>query len=521
MNDHILSAGVSMRGIGKRFAAVQANEALDIDFKRGKVHALLGENGAGKSTLMNILSGLIRPDEGTIHIDGEPHVFRAPSDAMRAGIGMVHQNFRLIDRLSVAENLHLGWEDAPRLASKGELERRARELSDEFHMPVDPAAGVWQLSVGERQRVAILRALVRGADVLVLDEPTAVLTPQESEQLFAVVRRMTERGTTVVLISHKLREVLEVSDDISILRRGRRVATVEAGQTDSSSLARLMVGRDVSVLRRRTASTAIDTGVVAELSGVSVDNAQGLPALRDLSLAVRAGEIVGVAGVAGNGQRELAEVITGLRPPLSGRVVVSGVDLTGASVRAFSAAGVGHVPEDRMATGCAGTESIWRNAILKTYARAPVARGLFVSPRRAKQAARALTEAAQLSTSDVDIPVGTLSGGNVQRLIIAREMDVATTLVVACYPSRGLDVGAIEMVHAALEAARSRGLGVLLISEELDELFALADRIVVLYEGGIAGEVVGADADIDDIGMMMGGADPQLALAAAEVGPDA
>jgi simple sugar transport system ATP-binding protein len=495
-----------MRGIWKRFGNVQANAGIDIEFEPGRVHSVLGENGAGKSTLMNILGGLVRPERGEITVNGVHQRFRSPRDAMRVGIGMVHQNFRLIDRFTVAENVHCGWEATPAIAGARKLGRRTAELAERFDLDVDPDAQVLHLSVGGRQRVAILRALARGADLLILDEPTAVLTPQEADRLFESLRRMTEGGVSVVFISHKLREVLELSDKISVLRAGKRIATVERGECDAPALARMMVGRETPGLQRPPNPTARTGTPVIRLEAVSATNELGLPALHDVEMVVREGEILGVAGVAGNGQRELAEVVAGLRRPERGRVLVGERDLTRAGSRRFIGAGVGYIPEDRMTTGVVATEPIWCSAVLKSYHSAPVGRGPLLRRRYAKRFARQLIESAHLSTPDVDARVGGLSGGNVQRLIAARELSAATVALVAAYPSRGLDVGAIEKVHAAIEAACVQGLAVLLISEELEEILAICDRVVVMYEGRIVAERDAATADREELGLLMGGA---------------
>jgi simple sugar transport system ATP-binding protein len=423
---------------------------------------------------------------------------------MDAGIGMVHQHFRLIDGMTVAENLHIGWNGAPRVASRSALNAHAAQLAERHGSKLDPAAYVWQLSVGEQQQVAILRTLIRGARVLILDEPTAVLTPEESRELIDAMRAMAEGGSTVVFISHKLREVLAVADTITVMRQGRKVDTVRAADTSERKLARLMIGRDLSRAPKPPGAATAETA--ATLAGVAALDERRMEALHDVDLELRAGEIVGVAGVAGNGQRELAEVLTGLRRPTRGRVRIGERDLTGRTARAFITAGVGHIPEDRRATGLVQGDTIWRNSVLKTFRRPPVQRFGVLSRRTAKRIARDLCAAVHLSTNDVDASVSHLSGGNAQRLLTGRELDGSSSLLVASHPTRGLDVGGAEDVRNALLAARERGVAILLISEDLDEVLDLSDRVVVMYEGRIVGERTAGTVNREEVGLLMGGA---------------
>ncbi len=501
------AAGVRMRQIWKRFPGVAANQGVDLDLLPGEVHALLGENGAGKTTLMRILAGFYKQDEGEIYLGERRLSLGSPADAIRHGIGMVHQNFRLVDTLTVAENIHLGWEETPLLVSSPLLAARTTAICDEFGLSVDPRAKVWQLSTGEQQRVEILRVLSRGVKVLILDEPTSVLTPQEARDLFKVLRDIAGGGRIVVFISHKLEEVLQVSDRVTILREGRVVGSHLTRDCDLRSLARLMVGEDLAA---RSPARGERKGVekALELAGVEARNDRNLPALRAVSLVVASGEIVGIAGVAGNGQTELAEVVTGLRRVDRGSVVVGGTDLTNRSPSRFAAAGIGHIPEDRLGVGLAGNETILSNAILREYKGRAVSGGWFLSKGGAKRFARGLVATAGVRVPSVELPIRMLSGGNLQRLLARRETRIASRLLVAVHPTRGLDIGATEELHRLLYEHRARGGSVLLISEDLDELLEVADRIAVLYEGRIMGEFESGDADRETIGLLMGGAAP-------------
>ena len=493
-----------MRSISKRFPGVLANDRVDFEAAAGEVHALLGENGAGKTTLMNVLTGLYRPDEGEIEIHGEQVDFQSPRDALDAGIGMVHQHFRLVETLTVAENMTLGWH-TPRFWLGARAGRRqVRDVSGSLGMPVDPDARVWQLSVGEQQRVEIVKAVFRGSRVLILDEPTAVLTPQEVEQLFATLRLMAREGHAVIVITHKLHEVMAVADRITVLRGGRAVATVPVSEVTLRSLAGLMVGREIAEARRVEPQHSPGE-LVLEVDGLTTAGDRGGLAVDDVSLGIRAGEILGVAGVAGNGQRELAETVYGIRRAEAGRVRVHGKALRAGDPRAAIAAGVAHVPEDRLGTGLAPSLSIASNVSLKTYRSPPMSRGPLLLVRRMRERALALIRRYDVKAPGPDVPVRNLSGGNLQKLVLGREFDGEPRVLVAGQPTRGLDVGAIETVHAYLREAAAAGVAVLLFSEDLDEIRALADRIVVMYEGALVGELDPASASVEDIGLLMAG----------------
>ncbi len=498
---------VEMRGITKLFPGVVANDAVDFQAAFGEVHALLGENGAGKSTLSNILTGLYRADEGELRLYGHRVDFANPREALDAGVGMVHQHFRLVEPFTVAENVVLGdhrdvgrsFRLHPRLT-----EERVAELAERYGLAVDPRARIWQLSVGEQQRVEILKALYREARILILDEPTAVLTPQEAEALFVTLRSMASEGRTVIFISHKLHEVMAVADRVTVLRGGRSVAAREISGTSREELAALMVGRPVDTGRRLERSHAIGEPLL-EVEGVTVAGDRGVEALRDVSLTVHAGEVLGVAGVAGNGQRELAEVVTGMRPAVHGAVRVGGVPLRLGDPRQAIRAGVAHIPEDRLHTGVAPSLSIASNVVLKAYREAGTSLGPLLLLRRIRERAVELIRQYDVKAPGPHAPARQLSGGNLQKVVLGREFSGAPRVLVAAAPTRGLDIGAIEAVHGYLAGAAGSGVGILLISEDLDEVLALADRVVVIYEGEIVGEMPAEGADIERIGLLMAG----------------
>ncbi|MCL4154974.1 UNVERIFIED_CONTAM: hypothetical protein GTU68_065164 [Idotea baltica] len=474
----------------------------------GEIHALLGENGAGKSTLMNILTGIYQADAGEIIIDGYQKEFATPMQAIAASIGMVHQHFKLVQAFTVAENIHLGWSETPRRASKAVLENRTDELAKRFNLDIRAGATVSDLSTGEQQRVEILRVLAREARLLILDEPTAVLTPAEARELFRALREFVAGGNAVIFISHKLDEVMEISDRISILRGGRKIATRQTRDCDPHMLANLMVGREIVLddMRHRVEGAAqVSVEPVLVLDNVSVSSESGGNGLANVSLKLHAGEILGIAGVAGNGQRELSQVLTGVRSASSGQVIVDGKSMKGANAAAFAAFGIGHIPEDRLHSGLAPALSITTNAVMREYGQAPVSPHGIYNPRSASRLAREIAEAAEVAIPDYGMPVRNLSGGNQQRLVARREMRIADKVLIAAYPSRGLDVGAINTMLRYIVELRDAGAGIVLVSEELEELLNLSDRIAVLYEGRIMGVVDNDNLDIEEIGLLMGG----------------
>ena len=499
---------VEMRGIVKKFPGVLANDHVDFELRTGEIHALLGENGAGKSTLMNVLAGLYRQEAGIIKVKGRPMEFHSPRDAIKAGIGMVHQHFMLVPSQTVTENVLLGLDDPRFFMRLSEYDAKVAAVGERFGLKVDPRAKVWQLSVGEQQRVELLKMLYRGANVLIMDEPTAVLAPQEIEGLFQILRSMIAQGKSIIFISHKLQEVTAIADRVSVLRRGVSTASgVEAKGITRQELARLMVGREVIfALDKKPGKPG---NLVLEVKDVHAENDKGLPALRGLSLDVRAGEIVGVAGVAGNGQSELSEVITGMRKCNSGEVRLSG-DLVSNRTALFGIQhGMAYVPEDRNHVGSAPNLSVTDNVIMKNYRKPPISRSGLLDMNAATKLAVELKRAYEIMAPTVSTPVRMLSGGNLQRVILAREISGQPNFMVAVQPTRGLDVGAIEGVHRLLLAQREAGSAVLLVSEELEELLSLSDRVFVIYEGKIMGEVrVGGEAEetlIETIGLMMTG----------------
>jgi len=479
---------LELRGITKRFPGVLANDNVNFDLRRGEVHALLGENGAGKSTLMNILYGLYTPDEGQILLDGKPIELGSTKAAIEHGIGMVHQHFMLIPVMTVAENIVLAIEPrhAGFLLDYDAAQKRVRELSERYGLLVDPNARIDRTSVGQQQRVEILKALYRGAEILILDEPTAVLTPQEATELFEIIRSLTDQGKSIIFISHKLNEVLEVADRITTLRRGVVIDTVAAAGATEEGLARMMVGREV--LLRVDKKPASPAEPLLQVENLSVIDDRGLETVRDVSFVVRAGEILGLAGVDANGQSELIDAIAGLRHVRSGRIVVDGKDMTHANAKHTLDAGVGHIPEDRHRRGLVLPFSLTENLALHAYRAAPNSRHGFLSLRAMVARARKLLQEFDVRGGTPSTPAGALSGGNQQKVVLAREIDGDPKVLIAAQPTRGLDVGAIEFVHRRLVEQRDAGRAVLLVSLELEEILSLSDRVLVIYEGRIVGE---------------------------------
>jgi simple sugar transport system ATP-binding protein len=490
-----------LKQIVKTFGDTRANDHVDFDLQRGEIHALLGENGAGKTTLMNIVAGLYKPTSGEVVIRGRSVRIRSPRDAIAHGVGMVHQHFQLVDRLTVAENLTLGWH-VPRWALRRQrLETEANRIADTFGIHVEPGRPVWQLSVGEQQRVEILKALYREAEILILDEPTPVLTPQEGDQLFASLRRMAEDGRGVVLITHRLDEVMRHADRVTVLRRGRNVGTLAGSAASADHLAQLMIGDALSERVRGTRTAPRET--LLRLQGVQALDDRGHRALRGIELEVRAGEIVGIAGVAGNGQAALAEVIAGLRPLSHGRVILCGRDVSNASVRKRFESGLAFCPEDRIRHGVAMDLPILENLVARIYRRAPIGRRVRLDGRAARRRALGLMADFDIRGAPVDAPMHTLSGGNAQKVLLARELSADPRLIVATHPTRGLDVGAADATRRLLVSRRDAGCGVLLISEDLDELMEISDRLIVLAKGRVTGEFPGGEVDAGELGLAM------------------
>jgi general nucleoside transport system ATP-binding protein len=507
---------LELRGIVKRFPGVVANDGVTFAVHRGEIHTLLGENGAGKSTLMKLLYGLYQPDEGEILLDGVPTAITSPADAIRRGIGMVHQHFMLVPTLTVAENIALGLGSTRSFRTDVRaVADRSRELGERYGLRVEVEAPVWQLSVGERQRVEILKALYRDVRLLVMDEPTAVLTPGEVDELFTLLRLMAADGRGLVFISHKLREVLDITDRVTVLRDGHVVGTVPTESASRESLAQMMVGRPITLQRQRPPANLGQ--VRLELQDVWAQSDRETPALRGVNLAVHAGEILGLAGVSGNGQRELAEVITGLRPATQGRTVLNGETINGRPPGDIVAKGLAYIPEERMRDGMIGNFNVAENLILREHHRPPYSRAGFLNFRSISRRAGELISSFNVKTPSEETLVKSLSGGNIQKLVLARELSREPGVLVAAQPTRGLDIGATEYVHKRLLAQRSEGTAMLLISEDLDEILALSDRIAVIFEGQIMGEMPRAGATPEKLGLLMAGVRGESAVPQAQV----
>ncbi len=497
------------KGISKHFPGVLANDQVDFDLRKGEIHALLGENGAGKTTLMNILYGLYLPDSGSILVEGKPAVIHSPKDSITLGIGMVHQHFMLIPVFTVSENIMLGDETVRYgvMLDQKTVAKRVQDLSHQYNLEVDPTALVGQLPVGVQQRVEIVKALYRNAQILILDEPTAVLTPQEADELFGIMRGLTERGVSIIFITHKLKEVLAVADRITVMRNGKVVGTCKPDETNEAKLASMMVGREV--ILKVDKGPAKPGEEVIRVEDLRVCDFRNLEIVRGVSFHVNAGEVLGIAGVQGNGQTELVEALTGLRPVSSGKMIFSGKDMTGKPPRPITETGMAHIPEDRQRHGLVLGYTVADNMVLNTYYQPPFAERGMLQPKAIDANSRKLIQDFDVRTPSPFVPVSKLSGGNQQKVIVARELSHPVKLVVANQPTRGLDVGSIEYIHKEIIIMRDRGVAVLLVSAELDEIMALSDRIAVMYRGQIVTTVDAARVTREQLGLWMAGGHPE------------
>jgi len=497
---------VEMRNISKSFDGFPANKNINLNIQAGEILGLLGENGAGKTTLMKILYGLYRPDSGKIFVNGNEVVFRSPRDAIRMGIGMVHQHFMLVQNHTVLENIILGDEEAPFFFPHRTVEKKLLEFQQMYGLQVPLQSKIWQLSAGEQQRVEIVKALLQGAGLLILDEPTSVLTPQESTELFSILRKMVKEGHGIIIISHKLEEILDICHRVVVLRKGEVVGSAETGEVTKRDLARMMVGRDVVFSVDWKPAPKGD--IVLEVEGLTVRSDRGTVAVRDVNLTIHRHEILGIAGVAGNGQRELVEAITGIRRAESGQVRILGKDITNQSARVIHAEGIAHVPEERIRFGTVPNLLIYENAVLKRHHFSPFSNVVFLNYDEIKEDAESIVRNFSISSPSIHVPMKQLSGGNIQKLIVGREVSAGPVLLVASHPTYGLDVGATEYIRKQLVKRRDEGEAVLLVSEDLEEILELSDRIAVMFEGKIVGILDRQDANIEEIGLMMAGVTP-------------
>lgn len=507
MNPSDPSVVLEARSITKRFPGVVANDQVALELRKGEILALLGENGAGKSTLMNVLYGLYQPDEGQVLVKGQPQQFQSPRDAIKQGIGMVHQHFQLVPVMTVAENVMLGAEVTRRggFLDRRRAARQVRALSEQYGLAVDPMAVVEELPVGTQQRVEIVKALYRQAEILILDEPTAVLTPQESRELFRIMQELTEQGVSIIFITHKLKEVLAVADRIMVMRGGRMVGSALPSEATEASLASLMVGREVLLQVSKTPAQPGEE--VLRVESLHARDDRGHDVVRGASFTIRAGEVLGIAGVQGNGQTELVEVLAGLRRSTSGRVCLKDRDLTNANPRQVTEAGTAHIPEDRQRYGLVLAYSVANNLVLNSYYRPPYTRRLTLDEPQIEAAATKRVREFDVRTPSIDTPAANLSGGNQQKLVVARELGRSIDLLIAAQPTRGLDVGSIEFIHKRIIEERNGGVAVLLVSAELDEIFGLADRIAVISDGKIVKILPIEEATREQVGLLMAGSD--------------
>ncbi|WP_242975769.1 ABC transporter ATP-binding protein [Desulfosporosinus sp. FKB] len=491
---------VEMRKITKEFPGILANDQVSLVVNKGEIHALLGENGAGKSTLMSVLTGLYRPDGGEIYIEGKKVEFSSPKDAVNKGIGMVHQHFKLVQPFTVAENIMLSIKGLKQIYNLKEIERQIIEQSEAFGLSIDPKAKIWQLSVGEQQRVEIIKLLLLGAKFLILDEPTAVLTPQEAKALYTTLQKMAASGKAIVIISHKMNEVMENTDSITVLRDGRSIGTVQTKTTNEIELAKMMVGRNISSTTGKTLSAKTD--ILMTLANVSALGDNGLLKLKNISMDIYKGEILGIAGVDGNGQKELAETVAGLRSAKQGTIAFCGKDCTKSGRKKRINLGISYVPEDRMTTGLVTDLNAYENVALKSYRKYP---GAFISWDKVKHDSEQLIEKFDVRLASMSNPVKMMSGGNIQKLLLAREIDSNPKLIIAVYPMRGLDIGATDYVRRLLIGESEKGKTVLLISEDLEDILSMTDRIIVMHGGEIMGVVKPNETSREEIGLMMAG----------------